>query len=124
MKTLLTTLSIIFSTVAFSQTSYVKYYKGGQLKEVGNFADSIYVGCVTRYYITGSVEFEGQYNLQGQEDGSIKYYYPNGQVQFEYFTVAGKITGEAFRYDQAGHITKVLHYKDGILVNTDLASIN
>ena len=123
MKTLLTILATLLVTTLFSQTSYIKYYKTGQLKETGNFADSMYMGCVTRYYINGQIEFEGQYTGEGKEDGLIKYYYPNGQVQFEYFAVSGKISGKAVRYSSEGKISKIEHYINGVLVGTDLAKI-
>ena len=123
MKTLLTLLAITLTTTLFSQTSYIKYYKTGQLRETGNFADSMYMGCVTRYYINGQIEFEGQYTEDGQEDGLIKYYYPNGQVQFEYFAVSGKISGKAVRYTIEGKISKVQHYINGVLIETDLATL-
>ena len=55
-----------------------------------------------RYYEDGTLEYESYHNENGQEQGNVKYYYPNGQVQVEYESQNGITTGKVVRYYENG----------------------
>jgi len=89
---------------------FEKIYSNGVVKERGTFSRGKFSGGLERFYETGVTSFKGSYNDDGQEEGAIKYYYANGQVEFEYNAVNGVPTGTATRYYENGDVKEVITY--------------
>lgn len=83
---------------------YVKLSPKGIVIEKGNFTKGKYIDSLVRYNSDGSIAYQGFYNEMGNEEGKIKYYYPNGQVEFEYTSENGISKGKAVRYYENGDI--------------------
>jgi antitoxin component YwqK of YwqJK toxin-antitoxin module len=92
------------------QGSYVKYHPNGKVKEKGTFERNQYRDSLTRFNVNGQMEYEAEYNGEGKEDGKVKYYYANGQVEFEYTANNGDPVGKATRYYENGDIKEVIQY--------------
>ncbi len=90
--------------------SYVKYHPNGKIKEQGSFERNLYRDSLIRYNENGKVEYEANYNVEGKEQGKIKYYYANGQIEFEYVAQNGNPVGKAVRYYENGDVKEVIHY--------------
>ncbi len=92
------------------QGSYIKYYPNGKIREEGTFERNLYKDSLKRFHENGKVEYEANFNGEGKEHGTVKYYYPNGQLEFEYKSVEGKPNGKATRYYENGDVKEVLVY--------------
>lgn len=89
---------------------YVKINPKGIIIEKGIFVKGKYIDSLTRYHQDGSIEYEGFYNESGNESGKIKFFYPNGQVEFEYNSDNGKAKGKATRYYENGDVKEIIYY--------------
>jgi antitoxin component YwqK of YwqJK toxin-antitoxin module len=93
---------------------YTKLYENGKVREKGTFVDGKQSGTYTTYHPNGKVAQEKNFNEAGLEEGVQKYYYPNGQVEFEFEKKNGVTTGKAVRYTEDGQIKEIITYgKDG-----------
>lgn len=89
---------------------YVKINPKGVVIEKGTFVRGKYVDSLKRYHDNGKVEYEGFYNESGNEEGKIKYFYPNGQEEFVYTSENGTPRGKAIRYYENGDIKQIVMY--------------
>lgn len=89
---------------------YVKINPKGIIIEKGVFVRGKYIDSLIRYDQEGNLDYQGYYNENGMESGKIKYYYPNGQLAFEYNADNGKTKGKAVRYYENGDIKEILFY--------------
>lgn len=89
---------------------YVKLYPNGKVKEQGSFVRNLYRDSLVRFHENGKKEYEANFNGTGKEQGTVKYYYPNGQIEFEYTAQDGKPTGKAVRYYENGDVKEVIYY--------------
>lgn len=88
---------------------YVKYHANGEIKEQGTF-DRKYRDSLKRFNSAGGLVYESNYNNAGKEQGTVKYFYDNGQEEFVYSSVDGIATGKATRYFENGDVKEVLYY--------------
>ena len=99
---------------------YTKIYPNGKVREVGTFERNLYKDSLKRFHETGKLEYEAKFNETGKEQGKVKYYYPNGQVEFEYEANDGKPTGKAVRYYENGDVKEVIYYGgDGSVMKSE-----
>ncbi|MCH2223992.1 MAG: hypothetical protein MK066_04420 [Crocinitomicaceae bacterium] len=91
---------------------YEKIWPNGQVKESGTFNRNKYYDSLIRFDESGQVVYEAVYNDAGREQGSVKYYYGNGQVEFEYESQNGIPTGKATRYYENGDVKEVIYYNE------------
>jgi len=89
---------------------YVKINPKGIIIERGVFVKGKYIDSLVRYDQNGNLEYEGFYNENGNEEGKIKFYYANGQVEFEYSSDNGKSRGKAVRYYENGDVKEIIYY--------------
>ena len=102
------------------QGEYVKYHPNGKVKEKGSFERNKYIDSLTRFTSTGQLEYQAVYNAEGKEDGKVKYYYANGQLEFEYTSNNGNPVGKAVRYYENGDVKEILEYgPDGTVMKRD-----
>lgn len=90
--------------------NYVKYHPNGKIKEIGNFDKNQYHDSLKRFNENGKLEYEAIYNELGKEQGKVKYYYPNGQLEFEYTSANGVPAGKATRYYENGDVKEIISY--------------
>ena len=102
------------------QGEYVKYHPNGKVKEKGSFERNKYIDSLTRFTSTGQLEYQAVYNAEGKEDGKVKYYYANGELEFEYTSNNGNPVGEAVRYYENGDVKEILEYgPDGTVMKRE-----
>lgn len=89
---------------------YVKLYADGTVQEEGNFSHNKYFDSLKRYHENGKLEYEADYNTEGKEEGTVKYYFPNGQEEFVYSARNGVPSGKATRYYENGDIKEIIYY--------------
>lgn len=100
--------------------AYVKIYPNGKIKEKGTFERNLYRDSLQRYHENGQLEYQANFNSSGKEDGKVTYFFPNGQVEFEYEANNGNPTGKATRYYENGDIKEVIYYgEDGAIVKSE-----
>jgi antitoxin component YwqK of YwqJK toxin-antitoxin module len=92
------------------QGSYFKYYANGKIQEQGTFIRNTYRDSLTRFHENEEVEYQAVYSESGKEQGLVKYFYPNGQLEFEYFAHEGNPTGKAVRYYENGDVKEIIYY--------------
>ncbi len=90
--------------------NYTKYHQNGKIREIGNFDKNQYHDSLKRFHENGKLEYEGDYNQMGKEQGKVKYYYANGQLEFEYTAENGTPTGKAVRYYENGDVKEIITY--------------
>jgi antitoxin component YwqK of YwqJK toxin-antitoxin module len=100
--------------------SYTKYHPNGKVKEVGVFEKNQYQDSLRRFHENGQLEYEAKYNENGKEQGKVRYFYPHGQVEFEYTSTNGIPSGKATRYYENGDVKEIIEYaSDGSVAKSD-----
>lgn len=89
---------------------YVKLWPDGTVREEGTFERGKYFDGLKRYHENGVLEYEAVFNDEGKEQGTVKFYYPNGQEEFVYESLNGTPTGKATRYYENGDIKEIIFY--------------
>ena len=89
---------------------YVKYWPDGTVREQGNFVRNKYEGSLKRWHSNGVLEYEANHNSEGKEQGTVKFYYANGQEEFVYEAQNGLPSGKATRYFENGDIKEIIYY--------------
>jgi len=98
---------------------YTKYWPNGKVRELGTFEKNQQLDSLVRIYENGIREYEANYNAQGKEQGKVKFYYPNGQVELVYTASNGTPTGTATRYWPNGDVKEIITYSaTGEIVST------
>jgi antitoxin component YwqK of YwqJK toxin-antitoxin module len=80
--------------------------------EEGKFTAGKQVEVFRRYYDTGVMSQEKNFNMDGKEDGLVVYYYPSGKKEFEYTKDNGVTKGKATRYYPNGDVKEILMYNN------------
>lgn len=94
--------------------AYIKIWPDGTVRERGIFSRGQHYDSLTRFYENGVIEHQAVYNDAGKEQGEVRYYYPNGQLEYVYQAQSGTPTGRAERYYENGDIREVIFYgEDG-----------
>ena len=103
--------------------SYVKYYesKPGEeliVEEQGTWKGNRYTGSFQRNYPDGTPQQIKTFNDAGKEDGEVKYFHPNGEVELEYTKSNGTLEGTQTRYYENGDVKEVVEFgADGEVAN-------
>jgi antitoxin component YwqK of YwqJK toxin-antitoxin module len=100
--------------------SYTKYHANGKIKEIGTYEKNMYHDSLIRFHENGKKEYEANFNPQGKEQGKVKYYYPNGQLEFVYNANNGVATGTATRYWPNGDVKEIITYNADGSVGTSI----
>lgn len=93
-------------------------YKMGDHKEVGEYVDGKREGDWKYYYNNGELNFEGSF-VAGDQNGNHKYYYETGKLQEERSYIMGVKDGSWKRYDKDGNISLISVYESGVEVKID-----
>ncbi|MFT5777603.1 MAG: antitoxin component YwqK of YwqJK toxin-antitoxin module [Crocinitomicaceae bacterium] len=89
---------------------YTKFHQNGAVKETGTFNRNKYYDSLKRFDANGVLVYEGDYNDAGMEQGTVKYYYSNGQEEFVFNSQNGIATGKATRFYENGDVKEVIFY--------------
>jgi len=89
---------------------YEKYYSNGILKEKGSVVNNLNIDSIMTFHPNGKVEYAAILNIEGKEQGAVKYYYPNGKKEFEYLAINGSPAGAATIFFEDGTIKKKMEY--------------
>ena len=89
----------------------------GQLKEVIQLANGVENGNVKQYYSNGQLESEGSY-LNGLKDGAFKEYHENGNLSAEGKYQDDFEDGQVKIFDTLGTLIKIYVFKDKKPVET------
>ncbi|MBW7869047.1 MAG: hypothetical protein H3C31_12050 [Brumimicrobium sp.] len=99
--------------------AFIKYHPNGKVKEEGTFNSRNYTNDLKRFNEEGTLVYSSSFDDAGNEEGAVKYFYDNGQVEFEYEAKDGKPTGTATRYWPNGDVKEKLTFNsDGSLKET------
>ena len=97
---------------------YEKYYSNGVLKEKGAIQNNININSISTYHLNGNIEYSANLNRDGKEQGEVKYFYPNGKIEFNYNAINGSPAGTAIIYFDDGSIKKKMEYTSATEVVT------
>lgn len=81
--------------------NYQKFWPDGKLREIGCYDKNKNYDSLKRWYENGQLEYEAWFNENGKEHGTVRYYHPNGNIEFNYFAIDG-IPNNSFKYDPNG----------------------
>lgn len=81
---------------------YQKYYDSGILKETGSFTKNQYHDSLILYFENGQREYAGWYDSNGREHGLVRYWNPDGTLEFEYTANHGSIPPSANHIPHGG----------------------
>lgn len=100
---------------------FVKYHANGEIKEKGTWTRGKFQDSLQRFHENGVLEYSATFNDSGAEDGVVKYFYPNGQVEFEYNSSNGVTVGKATRFYENGDIKEALNFSaDGAVESSEV----
>ncbi len=86
-------------------------YKVGDHKEIGKYVTGLRDGDWKYYYDNGNLNFEGTY-VQGNPDGKHKLYYENEILKEERIYVMGYKEKNWRKFDEEGNLIVTITYKD------------
>jgi antitoxin component YwqK of YwqJK toxin-antitoxin module len=103
---------------------FVKFHSNGKIKETGFFQNGQYQDSLKRYNEFGQLEYEANYNESGKEQGKVRFYYPDGKIEFEYYSQNGVPTGNATRYYENGEVKQIIEFgTDGSINKSETKEI-
>ncbi|MFZ5554012.1 MAG: toxin-antitoxin system YwqK family antitoxin [Bacteroidota bacterium] len=70
------------------------------------------------YYENGNMEYSGEYNKEGAEHGTWKYWYENGKIKAEEKWTNGMENGTFKEYHPDGKLAREIIYKNGKKLKT------
>ena len=97
---------------------YQKYYSNGRVKEKGDIQNNININAISTYHVNGNLEYSAKLNREGKEQGEVKYFYPNGKIEFNYNAINGSPAGTATIYFEDGSVKKKMEYTSSTEVVT------
>lgn len=121
-------LTILVSSLIYSQTEYVEKYDSGNIKLKGFLIDSVLTGKYAEFYENGQIKTEGEFKnceyetnhtkiyvagcgvgnnstiRKGKKHGEWKDYYEDGILESKYNYFCGLRQGNFFNYHKSGKI--------------------
>lgn len=92
---------------------YIEYYENGQVKAAGKLKNNEMIGEYTEYYEDGHKKSVFNYDLEGNQNGTIKYFSREGWLTTEVTNARGKMNNIKY-FDKNG----VVYYESKIKENT------
>ena len=87
------------------------YYEVGDHIELGSYITGLRDGKWKYFYDNGQMEYEGNY-IQGNPDGKHKYYHENGLLKEEQYFAVGIKERHWKKYDKYGNLLITISYQD------------
>ena len=135
-------LTILVSSLIFSQTEYIENYKNGKIRLKGFLIDSILTGKYVEFYENGQIKTKGEFKnceyetnykkiyvagcgvgnnstiRKGKKHGEWKDYYENGILEYKYSYYCGLRQGNFFNYKKNGKLYWIDFYTADKLMAT------
>ena len=97
---------------------YITFFENGNVEEKGEMNGGLLQGNYELYWPNGKIRQEKKFNLYGNPEGEVSFYYANGQPELKFEVADGKETGDAIWYYENGDVKKEVVYADGIATST------
>ena len=107
-------LTILVSSLIYSQTEYVEKYDNGQIEIQGFLVDSILIGKYTEFYKSGQVKITGEFKNCEYETNHTKIYIVSCGVGNNSTIRKGKKHGEWKVYSENGILESKSNYYCGL----------
>lgn len=98
--------------VKYEDLELIGFDSGGG--EIMNYNGQLFTGIIEEIrngILVGEFEF-----TNGHEGGVQRGYYPNGQIQEEFFIYFNKLEGIFRERDEDGTLTSTTHWKNGVQI--------
>lgn len=104
--------SEIFYNKGKASGKFTTYYDNPKntVEEQGTWAGKAFNEKFVRYHENGTIAQEKTFNEAGKTEGTVKYYYSNGQVELEFNTSNGTAKGTATRYWPNGEVKEIINF--------------
>jgi antitoxin component YwqK of YwqJK toxin-antitoxin module len=104
--------SEIFYTKGKATGKFTTYFDNAKntVEEQGTWGGKVYNDKFVRYHDNGIIAQEKTFNEAGKTEGTVKYYYSNGQVELEFNTDNGVAKGTATRYWPNGEVKEIIEF--------------
>jgi antitoxin component YwqK of YwqJK toxin-antitoxin module len=104
--------SEIFYNKGKASGKFTTYYDNPKntVEEQGTWAGKAFNEKFVRYHENGTIAQEKTFNEAGKTEGTVKYYYSNGQVELEFNTTNGTAKGTATRYWPNGEVKETITF--------------
>lgn len=96
----------------FNGTLFTVFEGSTDTAELESYFDGKEHGEWKKFY-PGSIKKEKRYFTNGQKTGEYIAWWPNGQIQLDYYFVADEYEGTCKEWNEAGLLTKIMNYKNG-----------
>jgi uncharacterized protein len=93
-------------------------YQMGDTKVQGSYKEGKREGTWKYYYDNGNLNFSGKY-IDDNADGKHSYYWDNGKLREEGFYIMGRREGEWYKFNYDGTLFLTTTYKNGIEIKYD-----
>ncbi|MEZ9595702.1 toxin-antitoxin system YwqK family antitoxin [Shewanella sp. 10N.261.52.F9] len=82
------------------QGEFTDYHDNGSLRAKRHFQDGQIVGFAESYSEDGTLEQQANFDAEG--NGTLREFWPNGQLKWDTAVISGQPTGQQVYYDQQG----------------------
>lgn len=94
-----------------------RYYPhSGAVMEQAEYFDGKRHGPFKKYFYTGSLKTEGEFEVNKRSGYWVNYYHNTGEISSEGNYVKGKKDGDWKFYDSQGKLKSTYTYKNGVLI--------
>ncbi|TAJ14866.1 toxin-antitoxin system YwqK family antitoxin [Marinilabiliaceae bacterium JC017] len=101
------------------------YYETGYIKETGLWNKNHWEGSYQYYFPNGQLAYDWFYNPSGKRTGPQKYFHENGQLKFKGEWIKGQAIGTVEMFNKKGQLIAKRNYQEGKCANVEtIASIN
>lgn len=94
------------------------YYENGELAGIVIYSNNKIISAA-EYYENGQIKGDVPRSVNGKINGQIKYYYENGRVSEEGFSINDKRHGIWKKYDKDGNLILERIFDDGKQIDTE-----
>ncbi len=95
--------------------AYTTYYPSGQVEEQGTWDLDRNTGKFQRWHPNGQLAQDFVFNAYGVRDGEQKYFHENGNLAVQVRIEEGKEEGTLKRYTADGQLQQVAEFNDGVV---------
>ena len=97
---------------------YITFFQNGNIEEKGEMNGGLMQGGYKLYWPNGKIRQEKKFNLYGNPEGDVSFYYENGQPELKFEVIDGKENGDAVWFYENGDVKKEVIYNNGLATST------
>jgi antitoxin component YwqK of YwqJK toxin-antitoxin module len=98
---------------------YITFFQNGKIEEKGKMNGGLLQGGYELYWPNGKIRQEKKFNVYGNSEGKVSFYYANGQPELTFEVIDGKENGDAIWFYENGDVKKEIVYADGLATSTN-----